>query len=278
LSYLNNLPLGLYEKAVCQSLPWEKKLTLARESGFDYFEMSVDTTPERLARLTSREEILEIRRAVESTNCPIYTMALTVNRTYPAGSLDAAVRDAGQKLVQQGICFAAEVGIRVVHLAGYDEHMPRCSRETERRFTESMAEYAAFAARYGVILAVETMETEYMGSCKNIARLVRELDSPYFQCYADIGNLTARGVDLAADIPEGGSHIVGIHLKDARPGICRDVPFGEGIVDFQRALAILNDIHYSGFFAAEMWCYEHPEFHGYLPEVCAFLRCEISKI
>ena len=49
--------LGLYEKAMPGNLTMAEKLTAAREAGYDYLEMSVDETDEKLARLNmSREE------------------------------------------------------------------------------------------------------------------------------------------------------------------------------------------------------------------------------
>ena len=53
--------LGLYEKAMPGNLTMAEKLTAAREAGYDYLEMSVDETDEKLARLNmSREERKEL--------------------------------------------------------------------------------------------------------------------------------------------------------------------------------------------------------------------------
>ena len=43
--------LGLYEKAMPGSLALEEKLSLARKSGFDWMELSVDESEEKLRRL-----------------------------------------------------------------------------------------------------------------------------------------------------------------------------------------------------------------------------------
>ncbi|MCR6038440.1 xylulose 5-phosphate 3-epimerase, partial [Salmonella enterica subsp. enterica] len=51
------IPLGIYEKALPAGECWLKRLTLAKELGFDFVEMSVDETDERLSRLDwSREQ------------------------------------------------------------------------------------------------------------------------------------------------------------------------------------------------------------------------------
>ena len=43
--------LGLYEKSMPNTLSWEEKLKVVKEAGFDYLEMSIDETEEKLARL-----------------------------------------------------------------------------------------------------------------------------------------------------------------------------------------------------------------------------------
>lgn len=42
--------LGLYEKAMPTELSWREKLLCAGQAGFDYVEISIDETDERLAR------------------------------------------------------------------------------------------------------------------------------------------------------------------------------------------------------------------------------------
>jgi L-ribulose-5-phosphate 3-epimerase UlaE len=44
-------PLGIYEKALPKDLSWPERLVLAKSCGFDFVEMSVDETDERLSRL-----------------------------------------------------------------------------------------------------------------------------------------------------------------------------------------------------------------------------------
>ena len=48
--------LGLYEKALPASMDWMERLSAAKELGYDYVEISIDETDERLARLDWDEE------------------------------------------------------------------------------------------------------------------------------------------------------------------------------------------------------------------------------
>lgn len=247
-------------------------MQLVRHSGFDFLEISIDATPERLQRLTDKACILEIKRAIEQTCCPVYTMALTANRNYPLGSEDKGIREKGKSIVLEAIQFAVETGIRLIHLAAYDELGDKCNIRTAQLFVEELTACVDFAARNGVILALETMDAEFMDCGAKIMKLVRLLDSPYLQCYVDIGNLYASGIDILGDMSYARNHIVGIHLKDSKPDVYRDVLFGEGIVDFDYCFQVMNQIDYKGFLVAEMWSHDKEEFHPYLKEANLFIR------
>ena len=41
--------IGLYEKAIRNSLSWKEKLLCAKECGYDYLELCVDASDERIA-------------------------------------------------------------------------------------------------------------------------------------------------------------------------------------------------------------------------------------
>ena len=269
---LSELPLGIYEKAICSFLSWEEKLLLAKDSGFDFVEMGIDGTPDRSALLYDKSASGAVNAAVAATGVPIYTMAMTANRAYPLGSEDGEVREKGLDLVRRAIALAAETGIEVVHLAGYDELGQKCCERTRGLFRESMEQAVRMAEGTPVTLAIETMDAPFMGSCSNVVRLCRELGSEKLRCYADVGNLTAMGLDMPEELRTGAGYIVGLHLKDATPGVCRDVPFGGGIVDFDAAFSALRDTAYGGYMAAEAWSYDRESFHPYLKTISGFLR------
>ena len=53
--------LGLYEKAMPNALTWYEKLAAAKDAKFDYVEMSIDASEEKISRIyMSREERLEL--------------------------------------------------------------------------------------------------------------------------------------------------------------------------------------------------------------------------
>lgn len=272
MGVMKKLPLGVYEKAISNNLPWEKKLLVAKEAGFDCLELSIDGTKERLGCLYHKSAELDIRDAMNKTGVPIYTMALTANRVYPLGSEDDQVRKMGLELVNRAIELAEKLNIRVIHLAAYDEIGNKSNEHTKQLFRESIEWCVKQIEPCTVNLALETMDTPFMGSCTNIVNLCKEIGSDKLKCYADIGNLTALGLDPAGELPVAEKWLAGIHLKDAKPGICRDVPFGEGIVDFDKSIQTLRKIGYNKCLIAEMWSYDQESFHPYLKVANSFLR------
>ena len=83
--------------------------------------------------------------------------------------------------------------------------------------------------------------------------------SPWFTVYPDVGNLSAWGNDVPAELALGIDRIAAIHLKDTYPvtatskGQFRDVPFGDGCMDFVQVFQTLARLNYRGAFLIEMW-------------------------
>jgi predicted hexulose-6-phosphate isomerase len=231
--------LGLYEKAMPPALSWSERLSSVLESGFDFLEISIDETDMRLARLDDAAEQGRIRDAVAETGCPIRTLCLSGHRKYPLGSPDPAVRGRALEIMEKALALAAALGIRIIQLAGYDVYYKESTVLTRELFRENLARCAAMAARSGVPLGFETMETPFMDTAAKAMRHVRAVDSPYLQVYRDLGNLTNAaalyGHNVLDDIAAAGGHLLAAHLKETLPGRYREVPFGAGHVDFPAA-------------------------------------------
>jgi L-ribulose-5-phosphate 3-epimerase len=83
------MPVGLYEKALPAELSWEERLAAAGRAGYDFVEISIDETDERLGRLDwSASERAALRRAIDTTGVQVSTMCLSGHRKYPMGSHD----------------------------------------------------------------------------------------------------------------------------------------------------------------------------------------------
>ncbi|MFQ0827913.1 L-ribulose-5-phosphate 3-epimerase [Serratia fonticola] len=253
-------PLGIYEKALPKHLSWPERLALAKACGFDFVEMSVDESDERLARLSwSKEQRLSLVSAMLETGISIPSMCLSGHRRFPFGSHDEATRQRAYLIMEQAIQLAKDVGIRTIQLAGYDVYYEPQDEGTLARFAEGMQWAVERAAAAQVMLAVEIMDTEFMSSISKWKSWDALLASPWFTVYPDVGNLSAWGNDVAEELHLGIDRIAAIHLKDTfpvtetSPGQFRDVPFGEGCVDFVALFRTLKQLNYRGAFLIEMW-------------------------
>lgn len=247
-------PIGIYEKALPNSFTWEQKFTAARKAGFDYMEISIDESDERLARLDwTDEEIHAIRRTMEQTGITLQTMCLSGHRRYPFGSKDPEIRKRAMEIMEKAIILAVKLGIRCIQLATYDVYYEPSDQETKTLFLEGMKEAVAMAARAGVVLAMEIMDTPFVGTIVRAMHYLREIPSPYFKIYPDMGNLSNFSNDVTGEFELGIAETVAIHVKETKPGIFKEVPFGEGQVRFEEIFQKLKELNYQGMFLIEMW-------------------------
>ena len=230
--------IGLYEKAMPGTLTAEQKLLLTRECGFDSMEISIDETPEKLGRIFSPRETAAIGAAVRSTGVPIRSMCLSGHRRYPLGEEDPH----GMEIMTAAIDFAGELGIRIIQLAGYDTYYHDSTPKTRARFAENLRKSVDYAAKSGVLLAFETMETDFMNTCAKAMVYVEQMHSPYLQVYPDLGNVRNATDDYLGDLQCAAGHIAAVHLKETVAGRYRDMEYGQGRVDFAGCIRALQQM------------------------------------
>ena len=157
--------LGLYEKSMPGTLCLRDKLEQTRLAGFDYMELSVDETTEKLSRLEwSASEAKKLTDAICETGTPIHSICLSGHRKYPMGHPNPAVRARSMEIMEQALILADRISARIIQLAGYDVYYEPGTAETRRWFEENLDIAARLAARYGVVIAFETMETPFMNT------------------------------------------------------------------------------------------------------------------
>ena len=252
--------LGIYEKALPASLNWPERLALSKACGFDFVEISIDETDDRLSRLDwSIDERKQLVQAVLDTGVRIPSMCLSAHRRFPFGSHDEKVREQARQIMDKAIRLAQDVGIRTIQLAGYDVYYEEQDESTLRHFESGLQWAVQRAAAAQVMIAVEIMDTPFMNSISKWLQWDSRIRSPWFTVYPDVGNLTAWGNDVDAELQRGIDKIAAIHLKDTLPvtpdfpGKFRDLSFGEGSVDFVRVFRTLKKLNYRGSFLIEMW-------------------------
>lgn len=229
--------IGLYEKAMPAGMPWREKLKFAKECGYDFIELSIDVTDEKLARLdwTDRER-LDLVNLMAENKLPIRSICLSSHRKYPLGSADPAIRARGVEIMEKAIQLADDLGIRIIQLAGYDVYFEESTQETKALFLKNLRNAVSLAARKGIVLGIETMETEFMNTVGKVMYYVQLIDNPYLGIYPDTGNLTnaalTSGVSVSDDLCVGRGHLVALHIKESLPGVFGAVPYTTGHVDF----------------------------------------------
>lgn len=272
--------LGLYEKAL-PDLSWAEKFRSAREGGFDWLEISIDESDEKLGRLEwDRGQIAALRREASEADCPVLTMCLSGHRRFPLGSRNSAIRAKALDIMRGALHFSAEAGIRVIQLAGYDVYYEDGSEDTHKWFGENLSRCVEMASEYGVPLGFETMETSFMDTVKKAMRYVSSNNSPYLGVYPDIGNLTNAsllyGGSVTSDLLEGKGHILAAHLKETLPGCYRNLSYGEGHTDYITAIRTLYGMGVR-MFTGEFWYQGASCWQRDISAAAAFLRGKIRS-
>ena len=271
--------LGIYEKALPKNISWKERLLLAKKLGFDFVEMSIDETDERLDRLDwTREERKEIREAIDETNVKILSICLSGHRRFPFGSEDAKVRAIALELMEKALNLASDLGVRTIQLAGYDVYYEEKTVRSREYFIENLKQAVAMAASKEIVLSIEIMDDPFINSISKFLKIKEQIRSPYLQVYPDLGNLSAwPGNDVGYELEIGIDQISAIHLKDTLAvtdqfaGKFKEVPFGNGCVDFLGCFKTLKRLEYHGPFLIEMWSENSDTPEKEIEEAKAFL-------
>ena len=189
-------------------------------------------------------------------------MCFSGHRRFPMGSMSQETRDKAMELMEKAIVFADRLGIRTIQLAGYDVYYEEGNEQTKKYFIENLKRSVKWAESMNITLAIEIMDHKFINSITKYMEFSEIVNSPYLKVYPDIGNLSAWPENNIREELELGikeKEIVAIHLKDTLkvtdefPGKFKEVPFGEGCVDFVESFKILKELDYNGPFLIEMW-------------------------
>lgn len=254
------MPVGLYEKALPAELSWEERLAAAGRAGYDYIDISIDESDERLARLEwTPSERAALRQAIANTGVQVSTMCLSTHRKYALGSRDPQLRKQGQEILYKAIDLGVDIGLRVVQVMAYDVFYEESDDETQARFMEGLELGTRMASQAGMMLGLENLDTPFVENASQGLAVIEAIDSPWLRLYLDMGNLAAAGYYPPDELRLTKGKLLGIHVKDAAPEVIRGIPFGEGIVPFRETFKTLAEIGFWGLLGVEMWGYMHPE-------------------
>lgn len=279
---MNKYRLGLYEKAMPNHLTYSEKLIFTSLSGFDFIELSIDETDEKLARLDwNDQQILSLNQLMEHHHIFIQSICLSGHRRFPLGSENDKIRNQGLSIMTKAIVLAYRLGVRYIQIAGYDEYYQPSNEETKLRFMDGLKKAVEVASTYGVTLGFETMETPFMNTVEKAMTYVNLIGSPYLGVYPDIGNLTnakdGNADEVVKDIQKGERHIIAAHLKETKPNIFRNLTFGEGHTNYP---VLIKELIRQGvrLFVGEFWYNGEENWQQRLKDASEFLKHQIEGV
>lgn len=118
-----------------------------------------------------------------------------------------------------------------------------------------LRELAEIAAERGVTIALETHPPFCLNATAMLATM-QAVDHPHLAVNLDTANIYYynEGLNSADELERVVEHVVSLHLKDTDGGF-RSMNFpvlGEGVVDFERIFAILDDAGFEGPLTLEL--------------------------
>lgn len=273
--------IGLYEKAMPNELTWEEKLMAAKEAGYDFVEISIDATEEKISRIyMPAEERLEMVKTMYKAGIPIRTMNVSALTKYAIGDPNPAICERGMEILEKSLELADDLGVRIVMIPGYDIYYGESTPDTQQRFIRNLKKASLMAASLSVLLEMETMENQFMNTVWKAMYYVNQVNSVYLGVYPDCGNMknamVQQGSDESQDLESGRGHICALHLKETKPGIYREIPYGEGHVDFEKIIATAWDIGVRKY-VTEFWYLGAENWKEDLKDACSRMRKIIDR-
>ena len=137
----------------------------------------------------------------------------------------------------------------------------------------ALEEIGAHGDRLGVVFASETGPE----SGADLAKFLKTLRTHSIKANYDPANLTMNGFDAVRGAYDLRDFIVHTHAKDGtRPPAPKEVPLGEGDVDWANYLKTLKEIGFTGFLTIEREVGDNPA--ADIATAARFLREQLGKV
>jgi sugar phosphate isomerase/epimerase len=252
------MKLSMHSICIERKYPLLQAIRRAADLGYQGYEVDIGDFGNTGLGLHWPEEyttdhIARVADAARAVGAEISSLCLGVLwRFYPT-SPDQAVRDQAAEIIRQSAGLAALAGAKVILLpVGQPETLtPEQARDTLVAVLKSCTPEAE---KSGVIYAFENVGQALARSADNLIEIVERVNSPACQVYYDVGNATAQGADVGADMRKLGKRIAMMHVKDWRrtEGKREVVIIGEGQVDWPAVAAAAQKIGYQGYLTLEV--------------------------
>ena len=182
--------LGLYEKAIPKDIAWKDRLQITKDLGFDFLEISVDESDDRLSRLDwPLDQKRDLVRLSQDIGVPILSMCLSGHRRFPYGSKDPKTVQQARTIMTKALDFALHCGIRNIQMAGYDVYYEDSTPISKNQFKDELALAVEQAAERQIMLSIEIMDYPFMSSITRFAEITKHIHSPWL---TEIGRASCR--------------------------------------------------------------------------------------
>jgi hexulose-6-phosphate isomerase len=258
------------------SLALTDKLRLAREAGFDGFEIDLSEDGP-LTLNSSRQEMEAVRIQADRSGVQLSGLATSLYWNANPASSDSIVRAHAEAILNKQIEIAHAFNldaILVVPATVGADFVPDCEivpyDAAWQRATDFIRTALPAAERYGVRICVENVWNKFLLSPLEMREFVAQFNSEWVGVYFDVGNALATGY------PEHWIRILGqqirrVHLKDYRRAVGTVDGFVEilsGDVNWAAVMSQLRAIRYDGWLTAEM--IPPVPFYKFAPETLLF--------
>jgi L-ribulose-5-phosphate 3-epimerase len=258
------------------SLSLSEKFRLARESGFEGFEIDLsDSGP--LTLNSSASEIAKVRALAERTGIELSGFATGLYWGANPASDDAAIRAQAKAILSKQLQIANSLGVDAVLVVpatvGADfildcEIVPYDT--AWQRATDFVRQAMPIAEKNRVKICIENVWNKFLLSPIEMRQFIAQFDSEWVGAYFDVGNA------LAVGYPEHWIKILAekiqrVHLKDYRRAVGSVDGFVEilsGDVNWPAVMGALRAIGYDGWLTAEM--IPPVPFYKFAPETLIF--------
>lgn len=238
----------------------KQKMRIARDAGFDGFEIDVSGDgPINLD--TTDAELDQIKDTAGNIGISLSGLATGMYWEYNPASNQEETRAKARQVLEKQIQSAAHLGIDtilVVPGAVGADFIPGGEEiaydKAWERATEFVRQAIPLAEEKGVSIGIENVWNKFLLSPLEMKQFIDQFESSHVGSYFDVGNVLATGYPEHW-IPILGNRIKRVHVKDYRRAVGSVDGFVDllsGDVNWPAVMRALSGIGYHGWVAAEM--------------------------
>jgi sugar phosphate isomerase/epimerase len=238
--------------------PFAYAVEQASRLGYEYLEPCVMTGRDLLAEagyyhfLSMEEDPIEVRDQLAAANLKPSGVSAHAPLMRP---------DVSVPYLRQAIRYASDLGAPVVNT---DEGIKPAWMSEEMAWEMmrySLTVVAQTAERYGISIGIEPHGV-YTTRVEGLLRIVDLVPSPWIRVNFDTGNSYLAGSDPIDDLRQVAERVIHVHAKDISFGMAEEIrghvtgtpvgcACGDGVVDWQKVVQILDNVGYRGVLSVE---------------------------